>query len=758
MRILKNMKIRNKLFLGFTMILAITVMITAYGGWQIINVDRKYTYAMTYPAERLEILNEMSLHLMNARRTMNRAAMYIHDPDDPIGGITRQQEGVSIIRADMVALFERFRANVYEDIQLDARERTEMLNSLAGYEQEVFSYFDEYILGLIVAARTFDERETIRIVREGVATVGRAEAHHASMHGAAQTHMQQIGITLTDQSWMTLYALIALAATGIVTSIITAYIISSMITKPIEKVITALGDVAKGKLNINIDRANITTEETGTLTRDVIVLTDTIKTMIDDFSVMKHEFVVVGDFEHRVDTKKYQNSFRDMVEGVHAIIDDQVNDIFKMFNFINKVNDGDFKITIEDMPGKKAIMPQTLRGVIANLESVMREINGMIHAAAVLGDLHYRIDEDKFKGNWREIMVGLDHIAESVDKPIVEIRDVMDKLARGNFSLKVTGDYAGDFLVIKNAINSTMDALSTYIAEIAEDLGAISKGDLTTVITREYVGSFSTIKISLNHISQALHKTMTEIAEASSQVSSSARQISTSSAELASGAQEQASSVEELNSTIDTINHQTQQNAVSAQTATDLSNKSTSNAQDGNRAMKHMVEAMTQIKESSNNISKIVKTIQDIAFQTNLLALNASVEAARAGEHGKGFAVVADEVRSLAGRSQTAATETTSLIQDSISRVESGSNIAESTAESLDAIVKSAGEVLDIIRSISEASKEQAEAIGQISDGLGQISRVVQNNSAVSEETAAASEELSSQADVLKQLVGYFKL
>ena len=483
-----------------------------------------------------------------------------------------------------------------------------------------------------------------------------------------------------------------------------------------------------------------------------------ISNLMHDISDLYTEHFTNGNYNHRVNEDKYEGAYKQIAKNLNDLTAMYSGDFVELLNVTKSYSEGDFTATVSDYADSWKWAQDAVEALRANFNNIVAEINMLIEAAADKGDLAVHIDESKYSGSWKDIMAGLNHLAESVDLPIVEIRDAMDRLHDGYTDKRVEGDYKGDFLVIKNAVNGFIEFLSEIMNDMQINLSAIADGDLTASITKEYPGEFQGFKESINAISSTLHKTVSEIAAASEQVLTGAKQISVSAMDLANGATEQASSVQELNASIDLINQQTQGNAGNAQEAAALSDKSTESAGEGNEAMKHMVDAMLQIKESSNNISRIIKVIQDIAFQTNLLALNAAVEAARAGEQGKGFAVVAEEVRSLATRSQEAATETTGLIEDSINRVESGSEIAETTAKTLEAIVESANEVLEIINGISTASIEQAEAIGQVSIGLSQISSVVQSNSAVSEETAAAAEELNSQAEILQQLVEYFKI
>jgi len=543
--------------------------------------------------------------------------------------------------------------------------------------------------------------------------------------------------------------------------------------KPLNTLSRTVKDVSSGNINVNINRSNLPKDEIGALTHDVCGLVDVIKDMVVDLTNVHHEYIKVGNMHYVIDSNKYQNSYAEMMGLVNNLLSAVTSDIEGVADVLSQVAEGNFDKTIntDAWAGEWVVMPTAVNKLTANLQAVGSEIGAMINAISAKGDLSFQIEAGKYSNDWREIMTGLNRIAEAVEKPLMVIDATLNEMKAGNFDIanmieKMTSmgldgnaeNYNGTFKHILEGFDETAEEIASYITEITENLAVISNGDLTTKIKREYSGSFAAIKESLNNICEKLHKTMSNISAASAQVLSGAKQISASAQELANGAQEQASSVEELNATIDMINQQTRQNADNAMEASELSNKSTTTAQEGNASMQEMVAAMMQIKESSSGISKIIKAIQDIAFQTNLLALNAAVEAARAGDHGRGFSVVAEEVRNLAGRSQTSATETTELIANSNNRVESGSSIAETTAQSLSMIVKNAGEVSALIANISIASKEQAEAVSQISEGLSQISKVTQSNSAVSEEAAAASQELNSQAEMLQQLVSFFKL
>ncbi|REK56581.1 MAG: methyl-accepting chemotaxis protein [Thermobacillus sp.] len=300
--------------------------------------------------------------------------------------------------------------------------------------------------------------------------------------------------------------------------------------------------------------------------------------------------------------------------------------------------------------------------------------------------------------------------------------------------------------------------ISKPVGKLVEAADRIADGDLDVNVDIESKDEIGQLADAFRKMSDNLNEIMSNIQTASDQVAAGARQISELSVSLSQGATEQASSVEQLTASIEEISSQTQQNADSSNQANELAEAAKRNALNGNTQMKEMLNAMDEINLASQNISKIIKVIDEIAFQTNILALNAAVEAARAGQHGKGFAVVAEEVRNLAARSANAAKETTELIEGSIRKADTGTKIAQETANALQQIVDDVSKVAALVDSIATASNEQAIGINQINQGIMQVSQVVQQTSANLEEGAATSEELSAQANLLNDQVRRFKL
>lgn len=343
-------------------------------------------------------------------------------------------------------------------------------------------------------------------------------------------------------------------------------------------------------------------------------------------------------------------------------------------------------------------------------------------------------------------------LVNDITRPIAKLSEAARKLATGDvdvdcqkFSNDDLGELMDDFATMADGIRDQV-----RIADV------IAKGDFTVDVKprsdKDVLGK------SLRKLVMDENVTLNSIKEAGSQITVGSEQVASASQALAQGATEQASALEQITASMHEVTQRTKDNATEAGEASNLVNNIKDMATTGNEHMKAMIEAMDGINQSSELISKIIKTIDDISFQTNILALNAAVEAARAGVHGKGFAVVAEEVRNLAAKSASAAGETAEMIEDSIHKTANGTKIAEETAKSLDAIVKSIDEIVGRISNIKVSSNDQAASITQIDQAISQVSTVVHTNAATSEQSAAASEELSNQALTLKNLIATYKL
>lgn len=301
--------------------------------------------------------------------------------------------------------------------------------------------------------------------------------------------------------------------------------------------------------------------------------------------------------------------------------------------------------------------------------------------------------------------------------------------------------------------------LSALLKKMGEgDLSQSYKVERPDAHTKGVWEAFSAIQTGMEATLQGLNDVLAQVSAASGQIVNGSTQVSDSSQTLAQGAATQASSIEEISSAMTEMSAQTQRSAESSNQASQFATTVKKNAEQGKNQMGQLLAAMGDINASSQEIAKIIKVIDDIAFQTNLLALNAAVEAARVGEQGKGFAVVAEEVRNLAQRSAKAAKETSTMIGNSSEKVSKGAQIADKAASALDGIVSDISKTSDLIATLAAASSEQSQGIQQVIGGIAQISRVTQDNSATSEESAAAAEELAGQAVQMKSVLKKFTL
>lgn len=344
--------------------------------------------------------------------------------------------------------------------------------------------------------------------------------------------------------------------------------------------------------------------------------------------------------------------------------------------------------------------------------------------------------------------------ARSITSPLHDTVTMARALGAGRVSARLRIAERGDeFGTMARELNAFADSLEH---EVVDAMLKLAEGDFNLDIHPKDAQDL--VRSTLQKTANKLSDTLDEILSASDQIANGSEQVADSAQQLSHGASTSAAALEEISASMNEMATQIHQSAGNADAANQFSTEAKLAAESGNSKMTEMVKAMVEIKAAGQNIGKIIKAIDEIAFQTNLLALNAAVEAARAGQHGKGFAVVAEEVRNLAARSAKAASETTALIQSSVDKTEKGVQIADETARSLATIVGGITKVSDLVDEIAAAGKEQATGITQVNIGLGQIDQVIQSNTASAEESAATSEQLSAQAARLNELLAHFNL
>jgi methyl-accepting chemotaxis protein len=687
----------NTLKIGTRLFILVGSMLTAIGlvillGLQALvgsneNLNRQYVKQL----EPIAQMGEISTAVSEARSQILLALQ--HDPSSSFVSLHNHPQSLHINAIQQIQTTVEAAWSAVEPQLTDDTDR----RLGAAFRTTLLKLFEE---GIQPATKLLNEGAYDQANRVLLARINPLYADTDRDGDALRTHLSQAAGTAyaTAQAdyARTRNLLLTLGAAVIVFGLSFGTVLSRGISGGIRGVVGNISRMAAGDFTMQLEVKG--KDEIAQTVGSMQTLQKAISTMVAD-AAMLSEAAVAGKLSTRADASKHQGDYQRIVQGVNATLDAVIGPLNVAADYVDRISRGAIPAKITDTYNGDF---NTIKN---NLNTAIDAVNGlvadavMLAQAAVEGRLATRADASKHQGDYRRIVDGVNATLDAVIAPINEVKRVMVALSGGDLTQKITDDYAGDFQVLQNAVNDSMDKLAEIIEQVRGAADALTN--------------------------------------AAGQVSATAQSLSQSSSEQAASVEETSASIEQMSASIN-------QNSENAKITDAMASKSSTEAGEGGEAVKSTVEAM-------KNIAGKIGIIDDIAYQTNLLALNAAIEAARAGEHGKGFAVVAAEVRKLAERSQVAAQEIGTLAGTSVT-------LAERAGKLLDEMVPSINKTSDLVQEIASASQEQTAGVGQINNAMGQLNKATQQNASASEELAATAEELGGQAGQLQELMGFFSI
>ncbi|MBD3612136.1 MAG: HAMP domain-containing protein [Hydrogenovibrio crunogenus] len=468
--------------------------------------------------------------------------------------------------------------------------------------------------------------------------------------------------------------------------------------------------------------------------------------------------IQTGELNHRVEIYSKDElgetsiAINNLLETIHGAISD-VNSL------MGEVSQGIFERTIEHeykgdfLTLKKGVNQSVVQ--IHNMVLMLRDTannlrNGVLEPV--------KSNETVLSGDYADVMNDIEVSMNRIGETVQDISKTLESLSRGDFSKRVTADARGEFITLKDAINTTVEGLEAFVEEVALVQTNISEGDLTKLVTGSYHGKMAVLKDTLNSSTRNISEMIGKVGSVTRLVADESRSIADGSESISTRIQQQTVSLERTSTQMMQMTNTVRSNADSANNANHMTQEAQKKLTEGVQIMQKALESMDKMSAASQKINDIITLIDGIAFQTNLLALNAAVEAARAGDHGRGFAVVAGEVRNLAGKSSDAAAEIKKLIENSVAISDQSGHYVKETSDALSQLNASMDEISSMISTIAKASNDQAVGIDNVSQAISEMDSTTQQNAGLVEEAAAGSQDLLQQSSDLLSLVREFKV